>query len=414
MVCPPACARRGLADIRRGDASSIAGVSRRKPARRTERVFGCRRGEGRAPGGCPRRHPAIPEHADDRPRPRFRRLHAAPERTRRHPRAPGRGPPADPGLGTARHGKIDDRPAGRRRCRPAVCRRPRAPARPRRSPRHPLARQRRPHPLGAAGLPAARRRSRPLAHQPGGVAVGGADGAGGALSVGAGPEGRRIRAARGRVADRLRQPRVGPGRRASHADAAGIPLRPPGDQGRCPGLAGLGGSERNRARGPVLHPDAPRHAAPVRSPVARESFLLPSDLGDGFQHREPAERPRSVRRAGALPGHRRRGCRRRVLGLPEGLARAAPSPGRHRRSRERRGAGERQRADRALRLALPHGRRHQSRRHRHLRHSACAARSASSSSAPASAATRTCSARPPSSAGPPPAPSNPRFGRTTP
>ena len=88
--------------------------------------------------------------------------------------------------------------------------------------------------------------------------------------------------ARGRLADRLRQPRERPRRRASHADAARIPLRPSGDQGRCPGLACLGGSARNRARGPVVHPDAPRHAAPVRSPVARESVLLPSDVGDGF------------------------------------------------------------------------------------------------------------------------------------
>ena len=45
-------------------------------------------------------------------------------------------------------------------------RRARAAARPRRLARHPLARHGRPHPLGAAGLPAARRRSRPLAHQP--------------------------------------------------------------------------------------------------------------------------------------------------------------------------------------------------------------------------------------------------------
>ena len=74
------------------------------------------------------------------------------------------------------------------------------------------------------------------------------------------------------------------------------------------------------------------------------------------------------RRTGALPGHRGRGRRGRVLGVPEGLARAAPSPGGHRRSRECDRARQRQRADRALRLALPHGRRHQSRRHRHLRH----------------------------------------------
>ena len=255
---------------------------------------GCRRVEGRAPGGCPRRRPAIPEHADDRSRHHLRRLHAAPQRARRHPRAPGRGPPADPGMGTARRRQERHCPAGRRRCRPPVCRRPGAPARPRGSPRHPVARRRRQDPLGAAGLPAAHGRSGPLAHQPRRAAVGGADGASGAVSAGARPQGRRIRAARRSLADRLRQPGVGPRRRASHADAAGIPLRPSGDQGRCPGLARLGGGERNRARGPVLHPDAPRHAAPVRSPVARESFLLPSDVGDGFQHREPAE-PASIR-----------------------------------------------------------------------------------------------------------------------
>ena len=76
---------------------------------------------------------------------------------------------------------------------------------------------------------------------------------------------------------------------------------------------------------------------------------------------------RSVRctASGARAGRGRRG---RVFRISESLARAAPSPGGHRRSRERRRAGERQRADRTLRLALPHGRRHQPRRHRHLRH----------------------------------------------
>ena len=50
-------------------------------------------------------------------------------------------------------------------------------------------------------------RCRPLAHQPGGTSVGGADGAGRRVSVGARREGRGIRAPQGRVADRLRQPR---------------------------------------------------------------------------------------------------------------------------------------------------------------------------------------------------------------
>ena len=158
------------------------------------------------PGGPLRPIPAIPEHAHDRPRHHLRRLHAAPQRTRRHPRTPGRGPPADPGMGTARRRQERHCPAGRRRCRPPVCRRPRASARPRRSPRHPVARQRRPHPLGATGFPAAHGRSRPLAHQPGGAAVRGADGASGAVSARPRPEGRRIRTPRRRVADRLRQP----------------------------------------------------------------------------------------------------------------------------------------------------------------------------------------------------------------
>ena len=71
----------------------------------------------------------------------------------------------------------------------------------------------------------------------------------------------------------------------------------------------------------------PRHAAPVRSPVAREGFLLPSDVGDGFQHRAATERPRPNDRARALPRHRGRGCRGRVFRLPQGLARSCPIPG---------------------------------------------------------------------------------------
>ena len=179
-----------------------------------------------------------------------------------------------------RSAKSADRPAGRRRRRPAVCRRPGAPARPRRPPRHPVARQRRPHPLGAARLPAAHGRSRPLAHQPGGAAVGGADGASGAVSVGPRPQGRRIRTPRGRLADRLRQPRVRPRRRAPHADAAGIALRPSGDQGRRPGLVRLGGGERNLAGGAVLRAAQARPAASVRSAVAGSGVRVPPHMGD--------------------------------------------------------------------------------------------------------------------------------------
>ena len=141
---------------------------------------------GRRPdvrGGHPRRSPAIRSPAHDRSRHHLRRLHTAPERAGQHARTPRRGPPALCGLGTARRGKIDDRPAGRGRREPPVCRRPRAASRPRGPARHPLARQRRPHPLGAAGFPAAVGRPRPLAHQPRGAAVRGPDGAGGLVSA---------------------------------------------------------------------------------------------------------------------------------------------------------------------------------------------------------------------------------------
>ena len=167
--------------------------------------------------------------------------------------------------------------------------------------------------------------------------------------------------------------------------------------------------------GAVLRAAQARPAASLRSAVARSGLRLSPHLG--------ASSPTSCSTAGTSilsPNGRSSGAPwvrpppSSFRGVPEGLARAAPSPGRHRRSGERRGAGQRQRADRALRLPLPHGRRHQPRRHRHLRHSASAARSASSWSAPASAATRTCSARPPSSAGPPPGRSDTNnSGRTT-
>ena len=69
----------------------------------------------------------------------------------------------------------------------------------------PVARRRRPHPLGAACLPAAVRRGRKLADQSGGTALGSADGAGGPVSARARPQMRRVRTPRGRRADRLRQ-----------------------------------------------------------------------------------------------------------------------------------------------------------------------------------------------------------------
>ena len=206
------------------------------------------------------------------------------------------------------------------------------------------------------------------------------------------PEGASLIACGNRESDR--------GRGAPHADAIGVALRPSGNQGRRPGLVRLGRGERNRLRkccsscssGRTCciasirsrakrrsRAPAPGSSSPASYSTAGTSILSPNGRSSGAPWARP---PPS-----SFPG------------VPQGLARAAPSEGRHRRSRERRGAGERQRADRALRLALPHGRRHQSRRHRHLRPRACAARSASSWSAPASAATRTCSARPPSSAG---------------
>ena len=55
-------------------------------------------------------------------------------------------------------------------------------------------------------FPAALGRGRKLADQPGGTALGPADGAGRAVSARARPQMRRVRTPRGRRADRLRQP----------------------------------------------------------------------------------------------------------------------------------------------------------------------------------------------------------------
>ena len=90
--------------------------------------------------------------AHDPSREDFRRLHAAPERARRGARTPGRGPPADHSLGATRGGEKPDRPKGRRGRQPPVRRCAGAASRTRRSARHPLARQRRPHALGAAAF----------------------------------------------------------------------------------------------------------------------------------------------------------------------------------------------------------------------------------------------------------------------
>ena len=120
----------------------------------------------------------------------------------------------------------------------------------------------------------------------GGAAVGGADGASGSVPTRPRPQGRRIRTPRGRIADRLRQPRIRSRGGAPHADAIGIALRPSGDQGRCPGLVRLGRCERNLSGGAFLHPDAPGPPASVRSAIEGEGLSVPPDLGVRQQHRQ--------------------------------------------------------------------------------------------------------------------------------
>ena len=176
------------------------------------------------------------------------------------------------------------------------------------------------------------------------------------------------------------------------------------------GLVRLGCDEWNRSGGTFLRVDAPRAAARLQPPIDGEGFPVSEDMGDGLEHRAPPERPRPGGRTRALPGHRRRGRGGRVLGLLASLARTAPSPHRHRRSRGRRGPRQRQRVDRALRIALQDGRRHQSRRHCHPTPQGFGARSASSSSAPASAASPRFSIPRLSSSGPPPKPADPTPG----
>ena len=225
-----------------------------------------------------------------------------------------------------------------------------------------MARRRRPHPLGAARFPAALGRGRKLADQPGGTALGVADGPGRPVSARARPQMRRVRTPRGRRVDRLRQPRGRPRRCPPHAGAARLAFRPSGDPGRCDGLVRLGSGEWNCSGGPFFRVHAPRAVARLQPPIDGESFPVSEDMGNGLEHRAPPQRPRSRRRAGPVPGHRRRGRDGRVRCLLASLARVAPSPHRHRRSRGRRGPRQRQRVDRALRIALPDGRRHQSRR----------------------------------------------------
>ena len=166
-----------------------------------------------------------------------------------------------------------------------------------------------------------------LARQPGGAPLRRADGAGGALPARPRPQVRGVRAPRRRLAHGLRQPRERPGRGASDAHPAGVPLRPPRDQGRPVGLVRMGSRERYRARDPLLHPAQARAASPVRCSVARGGLRMSEDMGVRLERREPARRPRPGRGAGAVPRRRGRGGSGRVLGLPQGLARAAPSRG---------------------------------------------------------------------------------------
>ena len=158
---------------------------------------------GRSPG-----RPEVPaplschsEHAHDPNRHYFRGLHPTPERTRDGARPPSRGPPSDDSLGPARSGEIDDRPTGCGSREPAIRRRSRAPARPRRLEGLPWRDGADRNPLGAAGVPAANRRHRPVAHQPRGASVRRPDGPGGLVPARPRPEGRRVRAPRGRLAD---------------------------------------------------------------------------------------------------------------------------------------------------------------------------------------------------------------------
>ena len=123
------------------DGRSMTATRARQSRTQTPSVeSGDRRGAVRLPRGVRAapfsRHS---EHAHDRSRHHFRGLHAPPERARRDPRPSRRRPSAGDGLGAARLGKIDDRTAGRGRRWPRICRRPCAPARPRRFARHPLA-----------------------------------------------------------------------------------------------------------------------------------------------------------------------------------------------------------------------------------------------------------------------------------
>ena len=291
-----------------------------------------------------------------------------PSELSRDARVAGRGPPACHRLGPTRLRQEPDRAAGRRRRGPRVRRRPGAPARSGGSPRHPLARRRRPHPLGAAGLPAAVRRSRPLARQPRGAAVRRPHGAGRALPARAGPQVRRVRATGGRVAHRLRQPGGRPRRRAPDADAARVPLRPPRDSGRTRPTGAAGAPPNGIApevlffiqlRPELLHrfdPQSRERAFPcprtwefASNIVQRRNGLDPA--AERALFRGAVGEAAAVEFAAFLKVWRELPHPRAVLDDP----------------RERRHPGERERADRLVRLALPARQRRHPRRHRRLR-----------------------------------------------
>ena len=80
------------------------------------------------------------------------------------------------------------------------------------------------------------------------------------------------------------------------------------------------------ARGAFLRVDAARVVACLQPPIDGESFPVSEDMGDGLEHRAPAGWPRPGRRAGALPGHRRRGRGGRVLGFPARSGTSCPTP----------------------------------------------------------------------------------------
>ena len=224
-----------------------------------------------------------------------------------------------------------------------------------------------------------------------------------------------LRAAGGRLADRLRQPGERPGRWCTACRPRSPPVSSTWRSGwtRRDWLAW--GAANGIAPEVLFYIQMRPDLLHAFDPQAKEkAFCCPRTweiVSNVVNQRGNLD---STGGARPLPGYRGRGRGGGVLGLPQGLARAAPSPGRPRRSRERGRAGQCERADRALRLALPAWPTTSRWPRSSPTPSACAARSASSWSGPASGAIPTFSARPPSSAGPPPARSSNPIGRIAP